>query len=81
MAIQSLRSSHLMQSYFGRLVCDCRHLLSDLNQNCVSVNFIKRSANDVAHFLAKSTSVVADCKLGVHDLPTELQVVLLNDFC
>lgn len=59
--VQALRSSNgVLLSYFGRLVDESRQLLEELRGRCVSVNFIKRSANKVADFLARSTSSIAD---------------------
>ena len=78
-AVQSLRSSVSMQSYFGRLVRACKLLLFDLKPKNVSIKFIKRSANTAAHFLAKSSSVVSDHKLSFHDLSPEFKALLLND--
>ena len=80
-AIQSIQSSISMQSYFGRLVEECKLLLTQLKPKCVGIKFIKRSANAVAHFLAKSTCIVSDRILGGPDVYPDLLSVLLKDLC
>ncbi|XP_062104232.1 uncharacterized protein LOC133815403 [Humulus lupulus] len=78
-SIQAIRSSTPLLSYFGRIIQDCRQIFSEL-QNCsVSLNFVKRSANAVAHCIAKSTSNIADRIVKGNDVPVELNNVLLND--
>ena len=79
LAILSIRSDTIMQSYYGRLVEECKVLLSSLNPKRVGLKFIKRSANAVAHFLAKSTGIVSDRVLGGSDVSPDLLSVLLND--
>lgn len=49
-AIQAIRSNTSLFSYFGRLVVEYHTLLSELKHFNVSLRFIKRSANSVAHF-------------------------------
>uniref|UniRef100_A0A803NYG4 Reverse transcriptase domain-containing protein n=1 Tax=Cannabis sativa TaxID=3483 RepID=A0A803NYG4_CANSA len=51
LTVQAIRTSHTMSSVFGVVVNDCKHLLSSSPH--VSVNFIKRSANRVAHYVAR----------------------------
>lgn len=45
--IQSVRSNYTMVSYFGSIIEDCKTLLKELRS--VSLLFIRRSANKVAH--------------------------------
>ena len=78
-AIQSIRSGTILHSYYGRLVEECKHLLLLLKPKRVCLKFIKRSANAVAHFLAKDTSIVSDRILEGFDVPSDLQSVMLND--
>ncbi|XP_060961042.1 uncharacterized protein LOC133031536 [Cannabis sativa] len=56
--VQALRSSIPMVSHFGSIISDCKMLLNDLRD--VYINFIRRSANNVAHFLARVSYLVAD---------------------
>ena len=78
-AIQSIRCGIIMHSYYGRLVEECKHLLLLLKPKRVCLKFIKRSANAVAHFLAKSTTIVSDRIIGGLDIGPGLNTVLLND--
>ncbi|XP_062099802.1 uncharacterized protein LOC133805647 [Humulus lupulus] len=78
-AVQAIRSSVDMCSYFGRLVRECRQFLIDLKPKDVSVTFIRRSANALAHCLAKATSIVSDRVLEVFDTSVDFQTLLLND--
>ena len=66
--IQSIRSKVEMPSYFGRIILDCKRYLSELQSKNISVKFIRRSANALAHCLAKATSTVSDCILGVDEI-------------
>lgn len=49
--VQSIRNKTKLLSYFGRIVEDCRLLLYELRCNYVSLNFVKRSANIIVHYL------------------------------
>ena len=50
--IQAVRSKVHMKSPFGEIILACRSMLRE--QNTVSVSFIRRSANMVAHELARA---------------------------
>ncbi|XP_062080209.1 uncharacterized protein LOC133784961 [Humulus lupulus] len=78
-SIQAIRSPTVLLSYFGRIVHECRQLLLDLIHHEMSIKFVKRSANAVAHSLARSTSIISDRVVLGSDIPFELNVVLLND--
>ncbi|XP_062075810.1 uncharacterized protein LOC133779929 [Humulus lupulus] len=78
-AVQAIRSSSILYSYFGRLITDCRNLLLELKSQFVSIKFVKRSANTVAHYLARTTCIASDRHLFASHIPSELQTVLLND--
>ncbi|XP_060972201.1 uncharacterized protein LOC133038159 [Cannabis sativa] len=78
-AIQSIRSSSTMSSYFGRIINKCKSLLDDLKDCFVSLRFVKRSANNGAHYLARSTCFIADRSLSVSTAPSEFISVLMND--
>lgn len=74
-----MRSSAATLSYFGRIIHKCKTLLSELKDNNVLVKFVKRSANMVAHFLAKFTTSVADLIWRVNDNHQEFIDVLMNN--
>ena len=78
-SIQAIRSPTVLLSYFGRIVHECRQLLLDLIHHEVSIKFVKRSANAVAHSLARSTSIISDRIVSGSDVPVDLKFVLLND--
>lgn len=58
--VQAIRSSISCLSYLGRVVQECRDLLASLSYKNVCFGFIKRSANKVAHFLARNHCSGAD---------------------
>lgn len=76
-AIQAIRSPLNMLSYFGGIVQECRALLYCLKH--VSLVFIKRSANKVAHAIARETCYIADRSFGGDSISSEVHDVLLND--
>lgn len=57
--VQAIRSSSVNLSYLGRMVEDCRNLLVELKDREVSLRFVRRSANKVAHFIARNSSSLA----------------------
>ncbi|XP_060965664.1 uncharacterized protein LOC133034574 [Cannabis sativa] len=59
--VQPLRSSIVMISTFGQVVNDCKALLIELKN--VSIYFIRRSVNTVAHEFARAFVSFPDCKL------------------
>ncbi|XP_060965604.1 uncharacterized protein LOC133034522 [Cannabis sativa] len=75
--VQAIRSNLPLLSYFGSIISDCKELLKQL---CgVSVNFVKRSANSVAHSFARASYFIADRTLSSNDVSTELLHVIMND--
>uniref|UniRef100_A0A803PJ10 Reverse transcriptase domain-containing protein n=1 Tax=Cannabis sativa TaxID=3483 RepID=A0A803PJ10_CANSA len=67
-AIQSIRSSSTMFSYFGRIITKCKKLLDESKDCFVSLKFVKRSANNGAHYLARFTCSIADRSLSVSNM-------------
>ncbi|KAL8155720.1 hypothetical protein AgCh_000936 [Apium graveolens] len=57
--VQWIRSSYNSLSYVGRLVSECKELLAELHSQNVMLRFVKRSANRVAHFLARHSYLPA----------------------
>lgn len=77
--IQAIRCSTINLSYLGRVVDECRSLLTLLKERQIALNFVKRSANKVIHFIARQSSSVADrIWYGGNTYP-ELSHVILND--
>lgn len=58
LVIQALRSNVSMLSYFGDVILECKSMLTMSNN--VSCLFVKRSANNVAHAIAKASYSPAD---------------------
>lgn len=58
--IQAIRYSTVNLSYLGRIIDECKSLLNDLKNRHAVLNYVKRSANNVAHFLARHNSSIAD---------------------
>lgn len=78
LAVQSIRSSSSLCSYFGRIIFECRTLLYELKSNLVTLYFVKRSANTAAHFLARQTCIVSYRVIGVSETPYEFASILLQ---
>lgn len=77
--VQAVRSSFLCFSYLGRLVNECRHLLASLHHKNIQFRFVKRSANQAAHFLARGSSSIADRIWKVRDVHLDFQHILFQD--
>ncbi|XP_060964189.1 uncharacterized protein LOC133033466 [Cannabis sativa] len=75
--VQAIRSDLPLLSYFGSIVSDCKMFLEQLRG--VSVIFIRRSANRVAHALARASYFVADRTLLSNEVSTDLLLVIMND--
>ncbi|KAL8149967.1 hypothetical protein AgCh_006834 [Apium graveolens] len=59
--VEAIRCSTVNLSYLGRVVEECKgQLVKELKNRLVVLNFVKRSANKVAHFLARQNSSIAD---------------------
>ncbi|KAL8133670.1 hypothetical protein AgCh_008927 [Apium graveolens] len=78
-AIQAIRCSSVNLSYLGRVIDECKNLLVDLRSRNVTLKFVKRSANMVAHFLARYSSSLADRSWGMGDAHPDFIHVLLKD--
>uniref|UniRef100_A0A803PDJ7 RNase H type-1 domain-containing protein n=1 Tax=Cannabis sativa TaxID=3483 RepID=A0A803PDJ7_CANSA len=68
--IQALRSSIEMIFMFGQVVKDCKVLLKELKS--VSIFFIRRSANKVAHSFARASLFYHDCNFNMGSVPIDL---------
>ncbi|XP_062100071.1 uncharacterized protein LOC133805941 [Humulus lupulus] len=79
LAVQAIRGTSVLYSYFGRVITECRTLLTELQSQFVSIKFVKRSANTVAHYLARTTCIASDRHLFASHVSSELKAVLLQD--
>ena len=77
LVVQALRSNISMASYFGCVIDDCKRLWKDLN--LVSIYFVKRSANEATHALAKASSSIVERTFLRDDLPSRVLDVILED--
>ncbi|XP_074362405.1 uncharacterized protein LOC141702670 [Apium graveolens] len=68
-AVQAVRSKVEMRSSFGLVVEECRREIR--LSNIISLLFIKRSANTVAHCIARASYKYPDRIFGRNDIPTE----------
>ncbi|XP_062088842.1 uncharacterized protein LOC133795409 [Humulus lupulus] len=75
--VQACRNEVKMQSMFGFCIDECRALVSSLHN--VSLCFVKRSANRVAHHLARASCLNAGCSYSLASAPNNLIDVLLLD--
>lgn len=78
-AIQAIRCSSVNLSYLGRVIDECKTLLKELRSRNVTLKFVRRSANMVAHYLARSSSSLADRRWGMRDVHPDLFRVLSDD--
>ena len=75
---QAIHNNTLMNSYFGRVIKECKHILSELKSRLVYVKFVKHSPNSVEHFPAKSYTIASDHRIGAFYVPSDFCSVLLN---
>lgn len=52
-AIQAIRTSFPLFSYFGQIITDCQNLLGSMSN--IATCFVYRSANRMAHCVAKAS--------------------------
>ncbi|KAL8116352.1 hypothetical protein AgCh_022741 [Apium graveolens] len=76
--VQALRCSITMRSPLGYIIRECREMLKELN---IEVFYIKRSANEAAHVLARESSSFSGRVFDGRSVPVSLesQHSLLND--
>ncbi|KAM6547504.1 hypothetical protein CsatB_019180 [Cannabis sativa] len=76
-ALQALHSSIRMPSLFGLLVSECHETLSNLHN--VEICYVKRSANRVAHCVARNSCYWSGCHFVEGSIPMELHSLLIAD--
>lgn len=69
--VQAIRSKATMRSMLGLIIDDCRMLLKRLHK--VSLSFVKRSANMVAHKLARRSYDFSGCSFDRFSIPIDIQ--------
>ncbi|XP_074327095.1 uncharacterized protein LOC141665037 [Apium graveolens] len=77
--IQLIRSSFSSFSYLGGVVNDCRCLMEDLKDQNVKLHFVKRSANRVAHYLARYSCSIAERRWEVGNVHPAFYDMLCKD--
>lgn len=75
--VQSIRSSSAMLYYFGSVIMKCNFFLQDFPN--VSILFIRRFANSVAHFFARASYYIVDRVIRRGDISPEFRDVILKD--
>lgn len=77
--VQAIRSDSIFLTYLGRIIEECKALLTDLKDRDVILRFVKRSANNVSHYLARYSSLLADRIWRMSDVHPAFHNVLLSD--
>ncbi|KAL8154779.1 hypothetical protein AgCh_000219 [Apium graveolens] len=77
--VQWIRNSFVTLSYLGRLVNECRQLFIGLQDQNVMLRFVKRSANNVAHYLVSYSSSLADRKRRKENIHPKFLSIFCND--
>ncbi|XP_074356451.1 uncharacterized protein LOC141696148 [Apium graveolens] len=77
--VQWIRSSYNSLSYVGRLLSECKELLAELHSQNVMLRFVKRSANRVAHFLARHSYLPAHRIWRLDNICPDFYHVLCDD--
>lgn len=75
--VQAIKSTTGMTFAFGGVVEDCKQLLASFNN--VSLDFVKRPANRVAHYIARASQLHADCIFLESNVPAGVLSVVRND--
>ncbi|XP_060969924.1 uncharacterized protein LOC133037116 [Cannabis sativa] len=76
--VQAIRSQVKMISLFGIVISECKVLIQELKN--VSICFVKRSANMVAHTLPRASILYLDRSFSLGDVPTDLLPYLVVEF-
>uniref|UniRef100_A0A803NYV7 Uncharacterized protein n=1 Tax=Cannabis sativa TaxID=3483 RepID=A0A803NYV7_CANSA len=75
--VQALQSNVVMHSVFGSTITYCLNLLKSLSH--VNVCFVKRSANNAAHCLARGACYWSDCIFVGSNVPTAISTAVMAD--
>uniref|UniRef100_A0A803PNA3 RNase H type-1 domain-containing protein n=1 Tax=Cannabis sativa TaxID=3483 RepID=A0A803PNA3_CANSA len=77
LTVQAIRSDHNMSSTFGLITKDCHALLLSLID--VKLRFIKRSANRVAHAVARHARFFPGCSIFEYNVWPDLKDLLYSE--
>ena len=75
--IKAIQDAYGDCSYFGAIIDDCKVISKDL-ESCV-FKFVRRSANRVAHTLARATGSESDRGEWFYNHPQFISYVLASD--
>ncbi|KAM6586073.1 hypothetical protein CsatB_013075 [Cannabis sativa] len=76
-AISDIKSNKNMVSIYGHIISDCKVLCTEVSN--LSLSCVKRSANRVAHCLARSSLHEADRTFNISSLPFVISSLVLDD--
>lgn len=68
--VQAIRRPEFMKSTFEGIVRDVKEMLSSWRE--VDLNFVKRSANRVAHQIARASRLYVDCVFSKRNFPADI---------
>ncbi|XP_074351598.1 uncharacterized protein LOC141690721 [Apium graveolens] len=77
--VQAVRSNAIKLSYLSGIVEECKQLLSSFRDQQVTLKFIKRSANKVAHYVARHTCSLADRSWRMDNIHPDFLIILYED--
>ena len=77
LVVQAIHSSATDRSFFGHVIADCKLLISEIN--VIKISFVKRSANQVTHCLAKASVFWSEYKKWLIEPPSFVINVLNFD--
>lgn len=77
--VQAVRSNAIKLSYLGSIVEECKQLLAGFRDQQVTLKFIKRSANKLAHQVARHSCSVADRSWRMNNIHPDFLHVLSDD--
>ncbi|XP_060964627.1 uncharacterized protein LOC133033648 [Cannabis sativa] len=75
--ISDIKSNKNMVSPYGHIISDCKALCAEVNN--LSLSCVKRSANRVAHCLARSSLYEADRIFNISSLPFVISSLISDD--
>ncbi|XP_060962076.1 uncharacterized protein LOC133032219 [Cannabis sativa] len=77
LTVQGIRSNYTLNSIFGLIIHDCQLLFSSLNN--VRICFIRRSANRVAHVVARHSRFLSGRSIFEHNAWDELSSLMYSE--
>ncbi|KAM6585542.1 hypothetical protein CsatB_012544 [Cannabis sativa] len=77
-SVQGIRGNQMINSLFGLILHDCQILLSSLP--FVSLRFIRRSANRVAHVVARHSRFLSGRSIFEYNVWSDLESLLYSEY-